>query len=151
MPRFRLPTRRGSSSTRGVADATPYVPADPATLGVALDPALVELRAGLAAHRRRLWLRRAVRRAWYVLAVVMVAELLLVIAQRLFPLEQAPLVAAALPVLGLLALLVVVVRARPTMGETALAVDAEGGSGDAVASALAFATVHPADAGPSEG
>src|SRR6478736_5873877 len=151
MPRFHLPARRGSSSNRAAAAPTPYVPADPASLGVALDPALIELRSGLVAHRRRLWLRRAVRRAWYVLAVVMVAELVLVVAQRLFPLEQAPLVAAALPVLGLLALLVLVVRARPTLGETALAVDAEGGAGDAVASALAFAGAHPGSAGPGAG
>ena len=80
---------------------TPTLPADPAELGVPLDPTLAQLRSGLVAHRRRLWLRRSVRRAWYVLAVVMVAELVLAIAQRLLPLEQAPLVAAALPVLGL--------------------------------------------------
>ena len=68
--------------------------------------------------------------------------------QRLLPLEHAPLVALALPVVGLLVLLVLVVRARPTLGETALAVDAEGGAGDAVASALAFAGV---DARPTAG
>src|SRR3954453_23761613 len=147
MPRFR-PSRPGTRSRRPAPDAAAYVPADPASLGVPLDPALAELRSGLAAHRRRLWLRRSVRRAWYVLADVMVAELVLAIAQRLLPLEQAPLVAAALPVLGLLALLVLVVRTRPTLGETALAVDAEGGSGDAVASALAFAGSHAALAGP---
>src|SRR4051795_2898324 len=147
MPRFR-PSRPGTPSRRPAADTAAYVPADPAALGVPLDPALVELRSGLAAHRRRLWLRRNVRRAWSVLAVVMVAELVLAIAQRLLPLEHAPLVAAALPVLGLLALLVLVVRVRPSMGETALAVDAEGGSGDAVASALAFAGAHPGLAGP---
>src|SRR3954449_8854345 len=150
MPRFR-PSRPGTPSRRPAPDAAAYVPADPASLGVALDPALVELRSGLAAHRRRLWLRRSVRRAWYVLAVLMVAELVLAIAQRVFALEQAPLVAAALPILGLLALLVLVVRARPTLGETALAVDAEGGAGDALASALAFAGADPASAGPAGG
>ena len=46
-------------------------------------------------------------------------------------------------------LLVLVVRARPSIGETALAVDAEGGSGDALASALAFAQAMPATAGPA--
>ena len=76
---------------------------------------------------------------------------LLAIAQRLLPLEQAPLVALAIPVVGLLVLLVLVVRARPTLGETALAVDAEGGAGDAVASALAFASAMPATAGPAAG
>ncbi len=68
------PARRGAVS----AAATPaIVPADPATLGVALDPALLTLRAGLVAHRRRLWLRRSVRRAWYVLAGVAVVEIAL--------------------------------------------------------------------------
>ncbi len=93
----------------------------------------------------------SVRRAWYVAAAVAVAELVLAIAQRLLPLEQAPLVALAIPMVGLLVLLVLVVRARPTLGETALAVDAEGGAGDAVASALAFASAMPATAGPAEG
>ncbi|MEO5965817.1 MAG: hypothetical protein ABIR11_10165, partial [Candidatus Limnocylindrales bacterium] len=64
IPKLRPPVRRGPRA------ATPFVPADPATLGVALDPALTQLRSGLASHRRRLWLRRSVRRGWYVLAVV---------------------------------------------------------------------------------
>src|SRR4029079_15430333 len=42
-----------------------------------------------------------------------------------------------------------VARARPSIGETALALDAEGGSGDALASALAFAQAMPATAGPA--
>ena len=63
--------------------------------------------------------------------------------QRIWPLEGAPLVAIAVPVIGLIALLVLVVRARPSLGETALAVDAESGSGDAIASALAFAGSMP--------
>jgi hypothetical protein len=128
MPNLRLRRRHpGATATR------PFIPADPASLGVALDPALAAIRSGLAAHRRRLWLRRAVRRAWTVLAVVAVAELVLAVLQRLLPLEQAPLLALALPGLGLIVLLGLVVRVRPTLGETALAVDAEGGSGDAVA------------------
>src|SRR5215204_2497389 len=142
MPTIRPPRpgRRPAVS----ADPVPFVPADPALLGVAdLDPALGQLRGGLAAHRRRLWLRRAVRRAWAVLAVVVLVELVLVVARRIWPLESAPLVAAAVPVLGLLALLVLVVRARPSLGETALAIDAESGSGDAIASALAFAGTMP--------
>ena len=146
MPKIR-PSRPGRE-TRGPA-AAPFVPSDPASLGVALDPALSEIRAGLAAHRRRLWMRRAIRRAWYVAAIVAAAELVLAVAQRLFPLEGAPLVALALPLLGLLVLLVLVVRARPSLGETALAVDAEGGAGDAVASALAFAGAMPGAAGPA--
>src|SRR6187551_2904047 len=106
MPTLR-PSRPGRNGATSPTDPVPFVPTDPATLGVAdLDPALAQLRAGLAAHRRRLWLRRAVRRAWYVLAAVVVIELVLVVAQRIWPLEAAPLVAAAVPVIGLLALLV---------------------------------------------
>ena len=142
MPTLR-PHRAGQAAG-SPTDPVPFVPTDPALLGVAdLDPALAQLRGGLAAHRRRLWLRRGVRRAWYVLAAVAVIELVLVVAQRIWPLEGAPLIAVAVPVLGLLALLVLVVRARPSLGETALAVDAESGSGDAIASALAFAGTMP--------
>ena len=134
----RLPRARRPGTVS--AAATPViVPADPATLGVTLDPALVTLRSGLVAHRRRLWLRRSVRRAWYVLAGVAVAEIALAIVMRVAPVEWGPQLAAAVPIAGLLVLLVLVVRARPSIGETALAVDAEGGSGDALASALAFA------------
>src|SRR5215204_4769753 len=139
-----MPKRR--SSKPSVAVPVAFVPADPASLGVALDPALAQLRTGLAAHRRRLWLRRAVRRGWMVLAAVAVAELLLVVAQRIWPLEGATVLAAAIPVIGLLVLLVMVTRARPSLGETALAVDAEGGVGDAIASALAFAGASPSAA-----
>ena len=117
------PEARPSAATRG------YVPTDPASLGVELDPALTEIRTGLAGHRRRLWLRRSVRRAWSVVAAVAVAELLLAIAQRMLPIERAPLVALAIPVVGILVLLVLVVRTHPTIGETALAVDSEGGAG----------------------
>ena len=126
------------------------IPADPARLGVELDPDLVALRAGLVGHRRRLWLRRSVRRAWYVLAAVAGIELGLAVAMRVWPIEWAPALAAAIPALGMLVLLVLVVRARPSIGETALAVDAEGGSGDALASALAFAQAKPTTAGPGD-
>src|SRR3954471_19458835 len=60
------------------------------------------------------------------------------------------LYAVAIPVLGLLALLVAAVRIRPTIGETAIAVDAEGGTGDRLASSLAFATAMPTTAVPSQ-
>src|SRR5215207_5630359 len=143
-PRRRPSIRRPAA---GAASHGAFVPADPATLGVPLDPALAQLRSGLVRHRRRLWFRRAVRRAWYVLASVAAIELLLVAAQRMWPLEGAPVVAVAVPVLGLLSLLVATVRAQPSLGETALAVDAEGGSGDAIASALAFAGAMPTTAG----
>jgi hypothetical protein len=40
------------------------LPPDPRlVLGDPLDPALLEIRAALQPHRRRLWLRRLVRRA----------------------------------------------------------------------------------------
>ena len=57
--------RRSRPEARPSAAAPGYIPADPASLGVELDPALTEIRTGLAGHRRRLWLRRSVRRAWY--------------------------------------------------------------------------------------
>ncbi|MEI7744857.1 MAG: hypothetical protein WCK58_14055, partial [Chloroflexota bacterium] len=146
----RLRSLRPMRARRAASSAqASFVPVDPASLGVALDPALAELRADLAAHRRRLWLRRAVRRAWYVLAAVAALELVVAITQRLFPIESAALVAAAVPVVGLVVLLALVVRVRPSIGETALAVDAEGGAGDAVASALAFAGATPSAAGPA--
>ena len=138
-PLFALGRRRGT----GARSERPFIPADPATLDSPLDPALGAIRAGLVAHQRSLWLRRAVRRAWLVAAVVAVAELGLAVAQRTWPLENAPLVAAALAVAGALALLVAVVLVRPSIGETALAVDAEARTGDAIASALAFAPSAP--------
>ena len=141
----RAPPRRPT----GAAGPSRSSPPTRRRSGVPLDPSLAEIRSTLAGHRRRLWFRRAVRRFWAVAAVVAVAELVLAIAQRLVPLEQAPLVALAIPVVGRVVLLVLVVLARPTLGETALAVDAEGGSGDAVASALAFASAHPEAAGPA--
>jgi len=85
MPTLRLPRRLRGLVPRSTAPATPeFVPADPATLGVPLDPALGELRAMVARHGARLWLRRSVRRAWYVLAAVTVAGLNLAVMQRLF-------------------------------------------------------------------
>ena len=113
-----------------------------------LDPALVAVRAGLASHRRRLWLRRLVRRGWIALAVVVVAELVLWTLARFVPLPSALLVGAAIPVVGLLGWLVAGVRSRPSIGETALAVDAEGGLGDRVSSALELAVAFPDSAGP---
>ncbi|HEY6570405.1 MAG TPA: hypothetical protein VIZ22_08955, partial [Candidatus Limnocylindrales bacterium] len=146
--RFRLGRPRRAERASHVAPAAVIIPADPARLGVPLDPALTALRAGLVGHRRRLWLRRSVRRAWYVLAGVAVAVVILAIAMRVAPLEWAPQLVAAVPIVGMLILLVLIARARPSIGETALALDAEGGSGDALASALAFAQSMPATAGP---
>ncbi len=104
------------------------------------------IRSGLRRQRRRLWFRRAVRRAWWALAAVLVAEVVLLAVARLVPLEAAPGIAVAVPALALLALLVVAARARPSLGETALAVDAEAGLADRLASALAFAA-EAGDAG----
>ncbi|MFH0750202.1 MAG: hypothetical protein V2B17_00025, partial [Chloroflexota bacterium] len=110
-------------------------PPDP----VPADAELRAIRAGLRRQRSRLWLRRAVRRAWWALATALVAEVILLATARLIPLGAATAVAVAIPAVVLVALLVVVVRARPSLGETALAVDAEAGLADRLGSALAFA------------
>ena len=56
---------------RGPAKPSPVIPADPArVLTGPLDPALIALRASVASHRQRLWLRRLVRRGWMALAAV---------------------------------------------------------------------------------
>src|SRR5258705_6435672 len=116
--------------------APAVVPPDPlATLDGPIDPELVRLRASLLPHRRRLWVRRLVRRGWIALAAVLVAELALWTIARVVPLERAPLIGAAIPVIGLLGWLIVGVRARPRIGETALAIDAEGPLGDRGSSA----------------
>ncbi|MEW6226198.1 MAG: hypothetical protein AB1627_16375, partial [Chloroflexota bacterium] len=68
MPTLHLRQRLRGLAPRPTTDPRPdFVPSDPATLGVALDPALAELRGTVVRHRRRLWLRRSVRRAWFVL------------------------------------------------------------------------------------
>ena len=113
------------------------------------DPELVRLRSSLLPYRRRLWMRRLVRRGWIVLAAVMVAEVLLWTVARFVPLERAVMLGAAIPLVGLLGWLVAGVRARPRVGETALAVDAEGALGDRVSSALELAVAFPGSAGPA--
>ena len=79
---------------------------------------------------------------------VVVAEAVLWTLARFIPLEAAPVIGAAIPIIGVLALLVAVVQARPSLGETALAVDAEGRLGDRVSSALELAVGFPASATP---
>ena len=144
--RFRRPQVRRPSGPAEVA----YVPVDPrGAIDGPLDPALLSVRAGLAAHRRRLWIRRIVRRAWLALAAILVAELVLWTVARFVPLEWAPIAGAAIPIVGAVALLVAVVRARPSLGETALAVDMEAHLGDRVSSALELAVGFPASAGPA--
>jgi hypothetical protein len=126
-------------------------PADPVhVLRGPLDPALLALRMELRPHRRRLWLRRTVRRAFIVAAAIAVAELAVWMLARLVPLELAPAIGAAIPVVGLVALAVAAVRARPSLGQTALAVDHEAGLGDRVSSALELAISEPALAGPRD-
>ena len=122
----------------------PPNPPDP----VPADAELRAIRSGLRHRRSRLWLRRAVRRAWWAVAVVMVAEIVLLAVARLVALEAAPTIAAVIPAIVLLALLLIVVRARPSLGETALAVDAEAGLADRLGSALAFAAQVPGAGGP---
>jgi hypothetical protein len=141
---FRGPVRRRSG-------AATVVPADPrSAVAGPLDPALLAIRAGLVPHRRRLWLRRIVRRTWIAVAVVLVAELILWTVARFLPIEFAPLIAIAIPVVGLVALIAAAIHARPSIGETALAVDAEGRLGDRVSSALELAVAYPSAAGPGE-
>ena len=73
--------------TSGEAAPT-FVPADPrAALSGQLDPDLVEIRRLLAPFGRRLWLRRVVRRAWIVVAIAVLAELLLWTVARFVPVE----------------------------------------------------------------
>ena len=144
-PRPSILRRRAAS--RPVRDAV--IPPDPRQhLAGPIDPALDAVRASLAPHRRRLWLRRLVRRAWIALAGIASAELVLWTIARFVPLEAAPVIGAGIPVVGVLALLAAVVLARPSLGETALAVDAEGGLGDRVSSALELAVGFPASATP---
>ena len=91
---------RGGPGAREATKAV--VPPDPRTvLAGELDPALLGIRAGIAPHRRRLWIRRLVRRAWIALAGIAVAELVLWTVARFIPLESAPALALAIPVLGL--------------------------------------------------
>ena len=78
------------------------------------------------------------------------AEAALFAVARILPLEVLPTLAVALPVAGMLALVLLAARARPSLGETALAVDAEGHLGDRIASALSLATAFPALAGPAD-
>ncbi len=79
----------------------------------------------------------------------MVAELVLWTVARFVPIEWAPVAGAAIPVIGAMGLLIAVVRARPSLGETALALDTEGRLGDRISSALELAVGFPASAGPA--
>ena len=89
--------------------------------------------SGLAGHRRRLWMRRIVRRAWLALAAIAVAEAGLLGLARLVPIEILPTLVVAIAIVGDRASgSRASVRARPSLGETAVAVDGEGHLGDRV-------------------
>ncbi len=125
------------------------VPPDPrAVLEGPLDPSLEAIRGALVAHRNRLWLRRIVRRTWLALAAVAIGEAILWTIARFIPVEAAPIVAVAIPIAVALILIVAAVRARPSLGETALAVDVEGDLGDRVSSAMELAVAYPGSAMP---
>ena len=141
--------RSAGASTPRTARVMPaaLVPPDPAAGARPLDPSMAAIRSGLSAHRRRLWLRRVVRRAWTIATTLAIAEAALALAQRAFPIEAAPAIAVGLPVAAVGAMLMAAAMVHPSLGETALAVDAEARTGDAVASALAFAAREPVTAG----
>ena len=115
----------------------------PETSAMTLDPTLVAIRSGLVPFRRRLWLRRIVRDATWLAAVVVGLELVLAVAGRLAPLGWAWSAALAIPVVGVIALLIDAVRVRPTVAETALALDGEQGLRDRLSSALEIALRSP--------
>ena len=115
-----------------------------------LDPSLTSVLGALGPYRQRLWIRRIVRRTWLALAAILVAELVLWTVARFVPLTWAPVAAVLIPAVGIFAWLVAIVRARPGIGETALAVDGEGQLGDRVSSALELAAAFPTSAGPAD-
>jgi hypothetical protein len=128
----------------------PTPPPDPLPRGAraaVADPDLAAIRAGLLPYRRRLWIRRAVRRAWIVGAVAVGAEIVLWAMARVMPLEVAPSVGLAIPVVGVAVLGILAARARPSVGETAFALDREAGLRDRTASALALAVEPGLDPG----
>ena len=61
------------------------VPADPRALAGPLDPEVFAIRRALVPHRRPLWLRRIVRRTFWVAAGVLGAELIVWTLARLAP------------------------------------------------------------------
>src|SRR5262245_40541477 len=146
-----LPSRPTFRRPRQATDTALTAPPDPRTVAAPLDPLLESIRSGLRPHLRRLWLRRIVRRAWLVAGVVAAVEVGLFLFARFVPIEFVAPLAIAIPIVGLVVLLVLAAGARPRLGETAIAVDAEGHLGDRVASALALAAAFPSMAGPPAG
>ena len=146
-PRPSLPAAARRAGDRPVRDAV-VAPPDPRSLGTPIDPLLESIRADLRPHLRRLWARRIVRRAWLVAGAVLVAEVALFAIGRIVPIEVLSALALAIPIVGLVILVGLAAAARPRIGETALAVDAEGHLGDRVSSALELAVAFPDYAGP---
>ena len=94
-------------------------------------------------------LRRIVRRAWIAVAAVRRRGARPVVARRdSCPSNGRPSLGAAIPVAGALALLVAVVRARPSLGETAMAVDARAAWAIACRAPSSWRSAFPASAGP---
>ena len=146
-PRPSLPVALRRAGDRPVRDAV-VAPPDPRSLGTPIDPLLESIRADLRPHLRRLWVRRIVRRAWLVAGAVLVAEVGLFAIARVVPIEILSALALAIPIVGLVILVGLAAAARPRIGETAIAVDAEAHLGDRVASSLALAAAFPDYAGP---
>jgi hypothetical protein len=146
-PRPSLPAAARRAGDRPVRDAV-VAPPDPRSLGTPIDPLLESIRADLRPHLRRLWVRRIVRRAWLVAGAVLVAEVALFAIGRVVPIEILAALALAIPIAGLVVLVGLAAAARPRIGETAIAVDAEGHLGDRIASSLALAATFPDYSGP---
>ena len=148
---MRSPFRPARQTTADASSVPTVVPADPRlVIDGSLDPSLTSVLGALGPYRQRLWIRRIVRRTWLALAAILIAELVLWTLARFIPITWAPVAALVIPAIGILAWLVAIVRARPGIGETALAVDGEGQLGDRVSSALELATAFPASAGPAD-
>jgi hypothetical protein len=90
---------------------------------MAADVDLAAVRALLLQHRNRLWTRRIVRRSWIVVAATLLAEVVLWAVARLAPLEATAAIAVGIPLAGSVGLVLLAMLARPTLGQTALAVD----------------------------
>jgi hypothetical protein len=84
-------------------------------------------------------------------ATVALGELGVWTVARFVPLTSAPLVAAVIPLAAFVGWLAAGIRARPRLGEAALALDVEAQLGDRVSSALELAAEYPASAGPETG
>ena len=86
LPRLRRP---GVLRPTSGGPTAALIPPDPRGLTDGpLDPALLGIRAELAGHARRLWLRRIVRRLWIAAAAALAAEAALLIIARAVPIES---------------------------------------------------------------